>query len=275
MKITYPVYTLEKAKSSPIGVRFEETNIKNAETDPLTAPMVPRPARLKPEDFEGFGYTVGCPGCDQLRIGGSIRRHHNESWRDRIEAELMKTESGKDRLGKAKDRLDTKISEMDEEVGDGPKHPKDASVGEQQVQGEMPAASADMMDADEAMSVPVRGTRGTTEIYIGTPDRPRIDKRRSDPDEMEEDVNKVRKFNSEIEEGEEDMSIPGSPDNKPDTKSQKLHAEDDILDRMNEVDRKILAAAILGFHIIEVYFPERVAKWLRQFTFGRDHHSIS
>ena len=67
----------------------------------------------------------------------------------------MKTESGKDRLGKAKDRLDTKISEMDEEVGDGPKHPKGSGVEEHQAQGEMPAASADMEDADEAMSAPV------------------------------------------------------------------------------------------------------------------------
>ena len=82
---------IEGAKSSPIGVWFGETNIKNAETDPMTAPMVPRRARLKPEDFEEFGYTVGCPGCDHLRIGGSARRSHNEACRDRTEAELMKT----------------------------------------------------------------------------------------------------------------------------------------------------------------------------------------
>ena len=70
---------MEGAKPSPIGVRVGETNIKNAETDPMTAPMVPRRARLKPEDFEKFGYTVGCPGCDQLQIGGSTRRNHNEA----------------------------------------------------------------------------------------------------------------------------------------------------------------------------------------------------
>ena len=64
----------------------------------------------------------------------------------------------------------------------------------------MPAASNDM-DADEAVSAAVRSTRGTTTVYIGTPDRPRIDKRRPDPEEMDEDVNKVRKFNSKTEEG--------------------------------------------------------------------------
>ena len=95
---------------------------------------------------------------------------------------------------------------MGEEMADGPKHPKYTSVEEQQAQGEMPAASADMEDAHEAMFAPVRGIRGTTEIYIGTPDSPRIDKRRSDLDEMEEDVNKVRKFNSDIEEGKKDIA---------------------------------------------------------------------
>ena len=64
----------------------------------------------------------------------------------------MKTDSGKDRLGKAKDRLDAKITEMVSEITDGPNHPKDTNVEEQQAQGEMPAASADMEDADEAMS---------------------------------------------------------------------------------------------------------------------------
>ena len=71
---------------------------------------------------------------------------------------------------------------------------------------------------------------------------------------MDEDVNKVRKFNSETEEGEEDnMSIPGSPDNEPDTKLRKLEdVDDDMLDRMSEVDRIILGAAILGDDITEV-----------------------
>ena len=110
----------------------------------------------------------------------------------------MKTESGKDRVDKAKDRLDAKIAEMVEEMADGPVHPKETSVEVQQTQGEMPATSNDMEDADEAMTAAVRSTRGTKEVYIGTPEgqRPRIDKRRSKPEEMDEDVNKVRKFNS-------------------------------------------------------------------------------
>ena len=101
----------------------------------MTAPMVPRRARLKPEDFQAFGYTVGCPGCDQLQIGGTIRRNHNDVCRDRIEAELIKTDVGKDRLGRAKDRLDAKMVEMVEEMTDGLGNPKDVSHEQQQTQG--------------------------------------------------------------------------------------------------------------------------------------------
>ena len=54
VQMTYREYILEGARSSPIGVRFGETNIKNA--DPIAGPMIPRRARLKPEDFETEGY---------------------------------------------------------------------------------------------------------------------------------------------------------------------------------------------------------------------------
>ena len=79
VKITYQKYDLEGARSTQVGVRFGETHTKIAEADPMTAPMVPRRARLKPEDFQDFGYTVGFPGCDQIQIGGSIRRNRNEA----------------------------------------------------------------------------------------------------------------------------------------------------------------------------------------------------
>ena len=112
INITYRDSVLEGARSSLVGVQFGETHSKNAESDPMTAPIVPRRARLKPEGFQAFGYTVSCPGCDQLQMGGSIRRNHTDACRDRIEAELDKTEVGKDRLGRAKDRLDAKVAEM-------------------------------------------------------------------------------------------------------------------------------------------------------------------
>ena len=103
VKVAYRDYVLGGASSTPVGVRFGETHIKSAEADPITAPMVPRRARLKPEDFQEFGYTVGCPDCDQLQTGGSIRRNNTDACRDRIETVLSKTDHGKDRLGRVQD----------------------------------------------------------------------------------------------------------------------------------------------------------------------------
>jgi hypothetical protein len=261
VKVTYREYVLGGASSTPAGVRFGETNTKNVETDPITAPMVPRRARLKPEDFVQFGYTVGCPGCDQLQIGGSLRRNHTDVCRDRIETALSTTEHGKDRLGRAQDRLDAKLAEIVEEMADAPGHPKDVSSEQQQPQGEMPAASTHMDEEESLEEVPISGSdmrisvRGTREIYIGTPERPRRQKRRGDPDDMEDDDFKTRRFNSETEEGESESM---SPDNEPDAKLRKL--DDEMLDSMAEIDRKSLAAAILGVDITEVDSPERVAK---------------
>ena len=102
VKVTYRDYVPGGAGLTPVGVRFGETHIKNAEADPITAPMVPRRARLKPEDFQKLGYTVGCPGCDQFQIGGSIRRNHTDVCRDRIEASLSKTDMAKIDLGEPK-----------------------------------------------------------------------------------------------------------------------------------------------------------------------------
>ena len=45
VNITYRDYVLQGARSSPVGVRFGETHSKNAESDPMTAPMVLRRAR--------------------------------------------------------------------------------------------------------------------------------------------------------------------------------------------------------------------------------------
>ena len=124
-----------------------------------------------------FGYTKGCPGCDQFQIGGSPRRNHTDVCRDRIEAALSTSDQGRDRLGRAQDRLDAKLAEIVEEMADAPDLPKDVSNDQQQPQGEMPTSTH--MDEEETLEeVPVTGSdmsisvRGTREIYIGTPDGP-------------------------------------------------------------------------------------------------------
>ena len=68
-----------------------------------------------------------------------MRRNHTDECRNRIETELDKTEAGKDRLGRAKDRLDANVAEMVEEMADGTKKPKDVSHEQQQTQGEVPS----------------------------------------------------------------------------------------------------------------------------------------
>ena len=123
------------------------------------------------------------------------------------------------------------------------------------------------MNEEESLEeVPISGSdmrifvRGTREIYIGTPERPRRQKRRGDPDDMEDDDFKTRRLNSETEEGEGESM---SPANEPDTKLRKL--DDEMLDSMTEIDHKILAAAILGVDITEVYSPDRVTKVAQRF----------
>ena len=115
-------------------------------------------------------------------------------------------------------------------------------------------------------------TQGTRDHYIETADRLRRDKRRGDPDDMDEDINKIRRINSDIAEGDDMSSIPGSPDDQPDTKFRKI--DDEMLDSMTEIDRKILAAAILGVEITEVYSPERVAKVEAKFGFRGTQEEI-
>ena len=115
--------------------------------------------------------------------------------------------------------------------------------------------------------------RGPREHYIGTPDRPRAEKRRGNPDDMDEDINKNRRINSETEEGErDDDMVSGSPEDQPDTKLRKL--DDEMLEIMNDIDRKILAAAILGVDTTEVY-PQNGSLRLQRFVVSKRAHLLT
>ena len=88
-KMRYRDYVLEGARSTPIEIRMPMVGT------PASVPEMPQPiprrAKLNPGDFARHGYTVGCPGCQQLQLGSSIRRNHTEECRRRIESELDKT----------------------------------------------------------------------------------------------------------------------------------------------------------------------------------------
>ena len=68
---------------------------------------------MSKKDFDDFGYTSGCPRCDhELRYGpGRTSRPHSERCRDRIMAELAKTELGRLRLGLAAERMERTVAE--------------------------------------------------------------------------------------------------------------------------------------------------------------------
>ena len=72
--------------------------------------MMPRRIRLRQEDFAAYGYTVGCPGCESIRLEFNVRRGHNEECRLQMEEELSKADRGKEFMGRTKDRMDEKIA---------------------------------------------------------------------------------------------------------------------------------------------------------------------
>ena len=86
IKVRYQDYVMEGASSTPTTIR--PAPMSTPMPDPDAAPRVPRRARLRPEDFVKFGYTVGCPGCEQLQLKSSERRNHTEECRRRF-AQLL------------------------------------------------------------------------------------------------------------------------------------------------------------------------------------------
>ena len=68
--------------------------------------FAPRRARLLPDDFKRHGFTQGCRGCAWVEDGVGARVAHTEECRTRLEKLLEEDETGKQRLDRAKDRID-------------------------------------------------------------------------------------------------------------------------------------------------------------------------
>ena len=102
---------VEGASSFPATIRPAPVGAPRPHLEAM--PRVPRRARLRPEDSLRLGYTVGCPGCEQIQLQSSDRRNHTEQCRLRMELEFAKTDEIKDRFGK--DRLDTRTAEIGQE----------------------------------------------------------------------------------------------------------------------------------------------------------------
>ena len=113
IKINYRDYVVDGASSTPVEVR-PAAPMAPAQ-GPGGARSMPRRARLVPADFEKYGYTVGCPGCEQLQLQLDQRRGHTEECRARIEEEIAKTDQGKARMARATGRLDHKTAVIGQE----------------------------------------------------------------------------------------------------------------------------------------------------------------
>ena len=90
----------------------------------LLPPPVPefrqvRRAPLRRTDFEQFGYTDNCPGCANARAGRKQAVDHSEQCRSRMEAILMTTTEGHERLERARDRFAQAAKEPGVEEGGG------------------------------------------------------------------------------------------------------------------------------------------------------------
>ena len=114
VKLTFREYVTDGASSAPMVVR------PAGPSEPVAGPggarALPRRARMGPKDFENFGYTVGCPGCEQIQLKMGERRGHTEECRQRIESEIAKTREGQDRLSRAKARIDHETAVIGQET---------------------------------------------------------------------------------------------------------------------------------------------------------------
>ena len=75
--------------------------------------LIARQVYLRASDFEDHGMTRGCAKCDHfLKYGTWGARPHSKLCRDRITAELAKTEAGRTRIGAAAERLDKTVEHL-------------------------------------------------------------------------------------------------------------------------------------------------------------------
>ena len=171
-----------------------------------------------------------------------------------METALSKTSDGQERLGRAKDRLDVRVAEIgqaeiDKETEDNVEPVTETAAKEQKTEDEEDVAElfqtidGDFDDAPELQ----RGTQR----YDMSP-RASMAKRRSDNDDMDDDATDKR-------------LRPRSPTVSYRSDQDSGFMDDGNLNGLDEIDRKILSAAILNVDITEVYSPERVARIAKKF----------
>ena len=98
-------------KESEPHVRFPGREVAEGEVRPDNV----RPVRriyIKQSDLDRYGYTTGCPKCEDIIRGATKSTvNHSDRCRKRIEAKLPETEEGRARLGAATERSERFLEE--------------------------------------------------------------------------------------------------------------------------------------------------------------------
>ena len=97
--------------AAPRSVRRRITFPKDRKDDQQArpdAPSVPRRVYIKPSDIDQFGWTDGCQRCEHAKKygHGQTSKPHSEICRNRIMAEMAKTDEGRLRIERAGLRAD-------------------------------------------------------------------------------------------------------------------------------------------------------------------------
>ena len=71
---------------------------------------------MTPNELKEHGFTVGCPGCEAIECNLSVRRGHTEECRLRIEKAMADSDMGREKLQRAKERLDYRTAQIGAEM---------------------------------------------------------------------------------------------------------------------------------------------------------------
>ena len=228
---------------------------------------IPRRTRITRADFEMHGYTAGCPGCLSARLDDGVRRGgHTEECRQRLERMMPE-----DKVARAKMRMDQWTAEKVEEGEDtetleeAPRVQRDSSENIEEVVTPIAEPVEETMEPEVELE---SGPEDESERRIETPERTPAVKRGI---EQESNVTRLRRRigtptrDQGIGEEDDMFDIPDNVfDDPPGDSGSPLqnwyNSKDGDQDMrgLDEIDKKILASAILNVDITEVYRPTRV-----------------
>ena len=103
----------------PIAVRMPaQAGAPLPDPAPIKTNYAPRAVRLAVKDFERFGFTGGCPGCEYLATGLGGRKGHSTECRLRMEDLLSEDADGQLKLKNADERRQQWMTEQVENNAD-------------------------------------------------------------------------------------------------------------------------------------------------------------